>query len=87
LEFLQYLPKEPVIVPQSKPSIVIIGRQHPGKTHASFILHGMVNFLISRDPLADQLRENFEWLIIPMINPDGVLNGNYRSNLQGHDMN
>jgi murein tripeptide amidase MpaA len=29
----------------------------------------------------------FETWLIPMINPDGVVSGNYRSNLQGKDMN
>lgn len=29
----------------------------------------------------------FETWIIPMVNPDGVVLGNYRSNLQGKDMN
>ena len=33
------------------------------------------------------LREKFIFKIIPMLNPDGVINGNYRCNLSGVDLN
>ena len=70
-----------------KPIILIIGRQHPGETYSSFIIHGFVNHLLSRDPLCQKLRELFEIWIVPILNPDGVVVGNYRSNLQGKDLN
>ena len=41
----------------------------------------MINFLISKDFIASKLREAFEFWIIPMANPDGVVMGNYRCNL------
>jgi cytosolic carboxypeptidase protein 2/3 len=70
-----------------KPIVVLIGRQHPGETHSSFIIHGFINHLLSTNPLAIKFRDYFETWIIPVINPDGVICGNYRSNLQGKDMN
>lgn len=33
------------------------------------------------------LRENFVFHIIPMLNPDGVLIGNFRTSLYGKDLN
>ena len=33
------------------------------------------------------MRENFVFKIIPMLNPDGVINGNYRCSLAGCDLN
>lgn len=33
------------------------------------------------------LREHFIFKIIPMLNPDGVVNGNYRCNMVGCDLN
>ena len=42
---------------------------------------------MTRDLFSHKLRELFEWWIIPIVNPDGVIVGNYRSNLQGKDMN
>lgn len=41
---------------------------------------GLVNFLISDDIDAVRLREKVVFKIIPMINPDGVVAGNYRYN-------
>ena len=70
-----------------KPVIMIMGRQHSGETHSSFIIHGLINFLVSRDRKAIELRNYFEWWILPIVNPDGVVIGNYRTNLQGKDMN
>lgn len=29
----------------------------------------------------------FDWFIFPMINPDGVIHGNTRTNLKGYDIN
>lgn len=70
-----------------KPVIVVVGRQHSGETHSSFVIHGLLNQLLRRDVLVNKFRERFETWFIPMINPDGVVTGNYRSNLQGKDMN
>lgn len=30
-----------------KPIVFIIGRQHPGETHSSFIIHGLINHLLT----------------------------------------
>ena len=70
-----------------KPIICIIGRQHCGETHASFIIHGFINFLISREVISHKMRDLFEFWIAPIVNPDGVIIGNYRCNTQGKDMN
>lgn len=36
---------------------------------------------------ANSLRQKFVFKVIPMLNPDGVINGNYRTNLSGNDLN
>ena len=72
---------------QTKPLIYIIGRQHPGETPASFIVEGVLNFLLSPSIEAKQLRDKFEFRVVPMVNVDGVISGNYRSNLSGSDVN
>lgn len=33
------------------------------------------------------LRNHFVFKIIPMVNPDGVVLGNYRTSLSGKDLN
>lgn len=47
----------------------------------------MIDFLISNHDDAIALREKFVFKIIPMLNPDGVINGNYRTSLSGQDLN
>lgn len=72
---------------ENKPIIIIIGRQHPGETYSSFIIHGFLNYILSKHLICHKFRELFETWVIPIVNPDGVVAGNYRSNLQGKDMN
>lgn len=46
-----------------------------------------MELLVSSNPTANLLREHVIFKIIPMINPDGVFLGNYRSSLCGFDFN
>ena len=57
--------------------IVLTARVHPGETQASHMLNGALKMLLS--PQAKILREHFIFRIVPMLNPDGVVHGNYRS--------
>lgn len=43
--------------------------------------------MMSDDDDAVTLRERYVFKIIPMLNPDGVIVGNYRSSLGGYDLN
>ena len=70
-----------------KHGIVLTARVHPGETVGSWILHGIIDFLLSKNPIASILRKKFIFKIIPMLNPDGVMQGNYRSCLAGCDLN
>ncbi|PNJ19729.1 AGBL1 isoform 1, partial [Pongo abelii] len=70
-----------------RPYQVITARVHPGESNASWVMKGTLEFLVSSDPVARLLRENFIFKIIPMLNPDGVINGNHRCSLSGEDLN
>ena len=50
-------------------------------------MKGLLNLLCADTPAAKHLRDNVVFKVIPMLNPDGVVEGNYRCNLTGHDMN
>jgi len=51
-------------------------------------MKGILEFLTSEDNVeADLLRKNFVFKIVPMINVDGVIYGNYRTSLSGIDLN
>lgn len=71
----------------SKKGIFISARVHPGESNASWMMKGLIDFLVSAAPEARALREKFVFKIVPMINPDGVINGNYRCSLCGSDLN
>ena len=68
-----------------KRTVIICGRVHPGETNSSWVLHGMIDYLISKD--ASHLRDSLVFKIVPMINPDGVVAGNYRTSFIGKDLN
>lgn len=40
---------------------------------------GFIDFLVSQHPTAQVLRDHVIFKIVPMLNPDGVYLGNYRS--------
>jgi murein tripeptide amidase MpaA len=66
---------------------VISASVHPGESNSSWMMKGVIDFLIGDTKEAKDLRDNFIFKIIPMLNPDGVINGNYRFNLAGVDLN
>lgn len=70
-----------------KKAIVITSRVHPGEPQASFMLEGIISAILADTPLANELRKHFIFKIVPMLNPDGVIHGNYRCSLLGCDLN
>ena len=68
-------------------AVVISARVHPGETNASLMMHGVLKFLTGNSPEAQLLRANLVFKIVPMLNPDGVVSGNYRCSLAGVDLN
>ncbi|KAM8996956.1 cytosolic carboxypeptidase 4 [Ara ararauna] len=71
----------------NRPYVFLVARVHPGESNASWVMKGTLEFLVSNDPIADLLRECFIFKIVPMLNPDGVINGNHRCSLSGDDLN
>ncbi len=71
----------------ARPYVILSGRVHPGETPASYILHGVLDFLCSSAPEAKQLRNLFVFKVIPMLNIDGVVEGNKRTNILALDLN
>jgi murein tripeptide amidase MpaA len=49
------------------------------------MLDGLLKYLLSKE--AEELRKHFVIRIVPMLNPDGVIYGNYRCSLLGCDLN
>jgi len=63
----------------SKERVFIHARTHSAEVPPSFLIEGMVNFLLSGTTDAADILSRFEFYIFPMQNVDGVVAGNYRS--------
>lgn len=50
-------------------------------------MEGAIDYIVSSEEGARLLRDKFVFKIIPMLNPDGVIIGNYRCSLSGQDLN
>ncbi len=51
------------------------------------MVEGLIDLLCGTSETAIFLRKNIIFKIIPMLNPDGVIIGNYRTGLFGKDFN
>ncbi|CAI9591245.1 unnamed protein product, partial [Staurois parvus] len=51
------------------------------------MMKGFLDFILSDSPDAQLLRDMFIFKVVPMLNPDGVIVGNYRCSLSGRDLN
>ena len=78
--------QRPAVFP-GKRIVCLSARVHPGEVPASHVLHGTLAFLLSDDARAHAAREYFVWKIVPMLNPDGVVRGHYRTDTLGANLN
>jgi murein tripeptide amidase MpaA len=51
------------------------------------MMKGIIDYLTGPSLNAKILRDNFVFKLLPMLNPDGVINGATRCNLAGVDLN
>ncbi|OMJ72415.1 hypothetical protein SteCoe_29148 [Stentor coeruleus] len=66
-----------------KKYILVTSRLNPGETTSSYIVEGLIKFLLSDNPDSCKSRDCFIYKIIPMVNPEGVVIGNSRSTITG----
>jgi len=72
----------------NKPEVVLLlGRQHPGEVPGALAMRQFIDVVLGDTDLAREFRDRFSLLIIPLLNPDGVANGNSRHNAERVDLN
>ena len=86
-EYLTITSRDNVDKKSERRGVMFSARVHPRETNASWMMKGLIDFLVSDSVEAQVLREKFVFKIIPMLNPDGVIYGNYRCSLSGCDLN
>ena len=74
-------------VMKARKGVILTARVHPGESGASYMMRGVIDYLVGNSLDARILRDNFVFKIVPMLNPDGVIVGNYRCSLSGQDLN
>ncbi|XP_055377224.1 cytosolic carboxypeptidase-like protein 5 [Condylostylus longicornis] len=73
---------------KNKKTIFLSSRVHPGETPASFVLNGFLNLILDRkNPVSIALRRMYIFKIVPILNPDGVYHGFYRTDTLGQNLN
>lgn len=70
-----------------KKCVFIVGRQHPGESNGSYVMEGFLRWICSDHPEAVRMRATAVIKIVPMLNPDGVIMGNFRTSMCGKDLN
>nr|XP_048691315.1 cytosolic carboxypeptidase 3 isoform X2 [Caretta caretta] len=70
-----------------KAAVILTARVHPGETNSSWIMKGFLDYILGNSGNAQLLRDTFIFKVVPMLNPDGVIVGNYRCSLAGQDLN
>ncbi|XP_072350338.1 cytosolic carboxypeptidase 2-like isoform X4 [Scyliorhinus torazame] len=80
-------PSECPEVAAAKKAVILTARVHPGETNSSWMMKGFLDCLLGNSVDAKLLRDTFLFKIVPMLNPDGVIVGNYRCSLSGQDLN
>jgi predicted deacylase len=67
--------------------VFVIGRQHPPEITGTMGLESFVETIAGDSDLARRFRRQFQLVVLPVMNPDGVEHGHWRSNLGGVDLN
>lgn len=81
------MPGSPPVCFPGKPIVFFSARVHPGETPGQFAWLGALRHLLSDDPRAVALRDRFVFKLVPILNPDGVARGHYRTNTKGLNLN
>ncbi|MCB2087466.1 MAG: M14 family metallopeptidase [Sphingomonadaceae bacterium] len=67
--------------------VVLVGRQHPPEVTGGLAMIAFVERLLEEDDLAKAYRARFTTQVVPLLNPDGVVNGHWRHATGGVDLN
>lgn len=67
--------------------VVVLSRQHPPEVTGYMAMQEFVETVTGDSDLARRFREQYELIVFPMMNPDGVDEGHWRHSAAGVDLN
>ena len=73
--------------PDAPKLIILLGRQHPPEVTGALAMEAFVDQIALMVGDEAQPFAGYQFLIVPMLNPDGVARGHWRANLGGKDLN
>ena len=71
----------------AKEVLLLLGRQHPPEVSGAIAFFAFAETVFGDGELARQFRNRFRIVAIPLMNPDGVVAGNWRHNMGSIDLN
>lgn len=80
--------REITIAETAAPNYVfIISRQHPPEVTGTLALMPFIDTITGDSDLAREYRRTFQTIVLPLMNPDGIVHGHWRHNMGGVDTN
>ena len=67
--------------------VLLVGRQHPPEVSGALAMRVFVDTIFADSSLARTFRDRFIVIAVPLLNPDGVAEGNWRHNASDVDLN
>lgn len=67
--------------------VVLLGRQHPPEVTGAIAMRAFVDALVAQRARAPAAFADMQFLIVPMLNPDGAARGHWRANRGAQDLN
>lgn len=73
--------------PNGREVLLLIGRQHPPEVSGAVAYLAFADVIFGDSELAQRFRDRYRVISVPLLNPDGVIGGNWRHNLDDTDLN
>ena len=86
-EIRQICVTDPDVPLDRKRVVWLTGIQHCGETGAGWGLEGMLQFLLSGDPVAAEARSKFLFKVVPIVNVDALAEGKGLIHSSGRNLN
>jgi len=79
LTIIRLEPPDPTVARQDRPTLLIYAREHATEHDSSWVVEGMLDWLMSEAPAAVAARQQNDWLLIPLLDPDEAVKARHCS--------